>query len=572
MLFSSRSLDSVFMGLISNVTLRFFKEHPTLFTINMLLSILYVVDDVLIPFLTGKIVTFAQSGKSFKNELITIIVVLFMMQVVYVCTAWHDAIFFPKLENFVRHDMLVKIFEGLSEKFRELRLGQVMSRIVKIPPTLSALLELLKNFAFYFISFVITAFMIMRKDPTLGIVTLAIVLVVFIIILKSPKLCLERTQNQEKDSSNLDEQIEDMLRNLTTVYTSNNTSYELNRLKRYEDHFASSVLSTTTCIVRTRIIALILLGCMLAYFGHRCFTRIKAKKMQTGDFIEMFVIIVQWFGTLGWLSGNIREIVVNWGILMSYQKILTDNDNSIVDATYQHSTPNTQDIIVFKDVSYAVKGRNNPILNNVSFSIEQYERVAICGDIGSGKSTIVKMLVGLIKPTKGDVFINNMSIEDLPFEEIRKNIGYVAQNPQLFNRSILENITYGLSRTSEKKVEQLVHMLGLADAFDNLDKGIHSLAGKNGSNLSGGQRQIIACMRMLLMNPRIIVLDEVTSSIDKQTKKKLFTLFKTLFENKTIIIISHDDDMLSLATRRINIDKGMVLPEDELGKLFRKTI
>jgi ABC-type multidrug transport system fused ATPase/permease subunit len=550
------------MGFVVDSFIQFAKTNPILTTTNVSLSLTFPLDDVLVPYLTGKIVTNAQKGKEFKKHLILLVVILMSMQIIYAFTSWHDAIIIPRLQNFVRHNMLTDLIKTFSQRNKDLMIGEVMSRLVKIPMTLVDLYELSKNFVIpYLISFLITASMIIRKDKTLGIVTLVLVLIVFGIVLLSPSACLPTTQRQEQSVALLDEEIEDVLNNLTTVYTSNQSSFELDRLLKYEHNYEKAFSETMACIIRTRVFAIICLATMLSFFAYRCYTRIQSKQMNAGDFVEMFVIIVQWFATLGWFSGNIRDIVVSWGILESFDKIKNEHDTSVFDSSTISNAhmPESRNAIVFDNVLYTVKGRGTPILDHVSFTINQYERIAIVGDIGSGKSTILKLLVGLIQQTSGEIYVDGVSLKDMPLRDLRKKIAYVQQTTQLFNRSVLDNITYGVDSANLEKVSQLVYSLGVADAFDNLGNGLNSMVGKNGSSLSGGQRQITAYIRTMIMNPEIVVLDEVTASIDKKTKVKLFNVFNKMFEKKTVIMVTHDPDMLQLATRVITVEDGHII-------------
>jgi ATP-binding cassette subfamily B protein len=141
----------------------------------------------------------------------------------------------------------------------------------------------------------------------------------------------------------------------------------------------------------------------------------------------------------------------------------------------------------------------------------------------------------------------------MTLRDLRKQVTYVSQNPILFNRSIRDNIVYGLTNKPDNNyIKKLLYELGLDDMFLDLD----ALCGKNGSGLSGGQRQIIAIMRAYILNPSIIILDEITSSIDKNTKEKLFKVLEKLFENKTIIIVTHDPDLMKFATLKCEMIKG----------------
>jgi ABC-type bacteriocin/lantibiotic exporter with double-glycine peptidase domain len=134
-----------------------------------------------------------------------------------------------------------------------------------------------------------------------------------------------------------------------------------------------------------------------------------------------------------------------------------------------------------------------------------------------------------------------------------KHFGYITQNPVLFNRSIFDNIIFGNPGISRDTVVDLLEKFGLNEVFDKLEKGIDTSVGKNGSRLSGGQRQIVWFLRIYLQNPEILLMDEPTASLNEETKEVLWGLIKKGFADKTIIMSSHDDFLIKLATRKVKM-------------------
>jgi ABC-type bacteriocin/lantibiotic exporter with double-glycine peptidase domain len=135
-----------------------------------------------------------------------------------------------------------------------------------------------------------------------------------------------------------------------------------------------------------------------------------------------------------------------------------------------------------------------------------------------------------------------------------KRFGYMTQNPVLFNRSILENIQFGNPDVSRKEIVDLLERFKLNDVFNKLDKGIDTPVGKNGSKISGGQKQIIWFLRIYLQNPDILLMDEPTASLSPESKETIWTLIKEGFKGKTIIMSSHDDFLIKLATRKVKMN------------------
>jgi ABC-type bacteriocin/lantibiotic exporter with double-glycine peptidase domain len=185
--------------------------------------------------------------------------------------------------------------------------------------------------------------------------------------------------------------------------------------------------------------------------------------------------------------------------------------------------------------------------------IKKGERIALVGDIGAGKSTLLKIILGLIHPRSGDLFLNGKNYKTLKQIDIFGKFGYMTQTPILFNRSILDNILFSNPNSSRKQVEELLKEFGLDTVFNKLDKGIDTMVGKNGSKLSGGQKQVVWFLRIYLHDPEILLFDEPTASLSTKSKETLMKLINKGFANKTIIMASHDDFLIKMATRKVRM-------------------
>ena len=543
------------MNFVSTKFVEYYKQHPANTSLNVLLSMTFPIDDLLVPYFTSMIVNNVQNKKPWLKTFIILIIILLVTQVLYSLTSWHDAIIIPSMQNYIKHEIVADLLKKFEFSCKEPIIGEIMSRIVKIPLTLTVLYEQIKNYILaYFISFIITGIYIMTIDKTLGIVVLTCVIMVFIIVVFSPLRCMSATEKQENSLSKLDEESEDILRNINNIYINNQTQNELNRLKGYETTYEKLYMTTTTCTIKTRIIAIIILALMMSFVAYRSYTGINNGTLTIGAFVAIFLILTNWFNTFSWIIGSIRDMVINWGIIDAYEKMMNNQVDALPDKSvsrYDYSIIPPTSGILFYNLSYSIK--NKLIIDDITLYVPQYERLVIIGSIGSGKTTLFKLLLGLQKPTSGEIYIDGKPISSMNMKELRKIITYVPQHPVLFNRSILENITYGLPQKPDiNTIKSLIDELGLSDSFSDLN----ASAGKNGSNLSGGQKQIIAIMRAFLLNPKIIALDEITSSIDENTKEKLFKVFQRLFMDKTVIMITHDPAILKLGTKKCEMSHG----------------
>ena len=202
------------------------------------------------------------------------------------------------------------------------------------------------------------------------------------------------------------------------------------------------------------------------------------------------------------------------------------------------------------------------ILKNVSLKINQNEKIAIIGEIGSGKSTLGKLLIKLFDYDEGSIKLNNIELKDIEILSLRKIITYIPQHPKLFNRTLLSNLTYGSNNIKRETVVKLINSIKIKSIRDVLLTNLDKSVGKYGNNLSGGQRQIVWLIRSILQDSKMIILDEPTSSLDEENKLIVMDFIKSLSKNKTLILITHDMKLLKLVNRVIKFDKGKLIEDN----------
>lgn len=215
--------------------------------------------------------------------------------------------------------------------------------------------------------------------------------------------------------------------------------------------------------------------------------------------------------------------------------------------------------IELKDVSFAYTNSSEPVIKNLNMHIKQGQKVAIVGASGSGKSTLSKILLGLYEPSSGDIYFDNINFKELNKQTIRRQLGVVPQDICLFNKSILENIKMNKTNVSMEEVRKAASIAQIAEEIEAMPMGYHTLVSDMGLNLSGGQRQRIALARAILNNPKIIILDEATSSLDSVNEMKVSNYFKDI--GCTRIVIAHrlstiiDSDVIYV------MDKGEIIEQ-----------
>lgn len=226
--------------------------------------------------------------------------------------------------------------------------------------------------------------------------------------------------------------------------------------------------------------------------------------------------------------------------------------------------------IEFRNVSFTYPQSAKASLNNVSLTINPGEKVAIIGRIGSGKSTIQKLITSLYYADEGSVLIDGIDIKQLDPAELRKNISYVAQETLLFNGTVRENIIYRAPRASDEEIIQAANISGAMNFIQRNPKGFDLPVGEKGSLLSGGQAQAIGIARAILLNCPMILLDEPTNQMDNNSEQHFIKQMKPYLHNKTLILVTHKTSLLELVDRVIVMDEGNIVLDGPKAVVFEK--
>lgn len=225
------------------------------------------------------------------------------------------------------------------------------------------------------------------------------------------------------------------------------------------------------------------------------------------------------------------------------------------------SRPAFKGEIEFKNVSFKYPGSDELALNRVSFKIRPGEHVGLIGRMGSGKTTINKLILGLYQPSEGAILIDGIDARQIDPAELRRSIGYVQQDNHLFYGSLRENITLRHPHADDHSVLQAAQVGGIADFVNAHPKGFDLEVGERGDTLSGGQRQGVGIARAFVTQPQIVLLDEPTSAMDHSGEETVKRNIAQAAADKTMIVISHRNAMLELAERLIVIDSGQVVAD-----------
>jgi ATP-binding cassette subfamily C protein LapB len=215
--------------------------------------------------------------------------------------------------------------------------------------------------------------------------------------------------------------------------------------------------------------------------------------------------------------------------------------------------------IELRKVRFRYPAAEHFVLDQVSFTVNPGEKVGIIGRIGSGKTTIGRLLVNFYEPTEGEIFVDGVSIKQYHPAELRRQVGLVLQDPELFNGTVKDNILMSDPTASDQQLLEVARRAGVEEFVSRHPKGFDMPVGERGHLLSGGQRQAVALARTLLVNPRVLFLDEPSSSMDLATERQLIShLGQALRTDTTVLIATHRFSLLQLVSRIIVVDNGRI--------------
>jgi len=330
---------------------------------------------------------------------------------------------------------------------------------------------------------------------------------------------------------------------------------QLRLLSASSGHTAAFVQGSVT-------IAIVILGVYL----------IGARELTMGGLIACSMLASRAMAPIGQVAGLLVQYHTASTALSSLEEVM-QREVERPDGANFITRGRIEGAIEFKDVSFNYPGQSNASLRNVSFRLKAGERVAILGRIGSGKTTLEKLILGLYRPTSGAVLIDGIDLRQLDPAELRRHIGYVQQDVMLFYGSLRDNITLGAPLADDADVLKAATLSGIVELVNQHPEGFDMLVGERGESLSGGQRQGVAIARAMINDPSILLLDEPTSSMDHSSEEDIKKRLQQFVPGKTVVLVSHRTSLLDLVERIIVMDAGRIVadgPKEQVIQALRQ--
>jgi ATP-binding cassette subfamily B protein len=398
------------------------------------------------------------------------------------------------------------------------------------------------------------------------LITLATVVVYVVFTVQFTNWRMYYRHLANKLDSQAHSQAVDSLLNYETVKYFNNEKYEVDRYANtLRDWEQASVKSTFTMSLlnfgQATIIALGVTGIMIfAAQG------VVAGDMTIGDLVLVNALMLQLFVPMNMLGIVYRQITYSLADMDLLAKLLEESPE-VQDQPNAGELNITDGAIRFDEVSFSYT-RDRKILDKVTLEIKPGEKVAVVGPSGSGKSTIARLLFRFYDVSQGGIYVDDENIANCSQDSLRRHISMVPQDTMLFNETIRFNIQYGNPQASEQALHQAVSLANLDKLIAKLADGLDTVVGERGLKLSGGEVQRVAIARAILKNPKIIVFDEATSSLDTNTEVAVMKAIQKVTKNVTSLMIAHRLSTIVDADKIYVVDSGRVVEQGTHAQLL----
>jgi len=314
--------------------------------------------------------------------------------------------------------------------------------------------------------------------------------------------------------------------------------------------FANLATTFAFFIQQMTTVAVVLVGIFLVAEG----------ELTVGGLIACVILSGRALGPLGAAAQLMTRYHQAMTSLRSLNAIMEKPTERPPDKMFLHR-PHLRGEISFENVSFSYPNADIEVLKDISFKIRAGETVGFVGRVGSGKTTVAKMIIGLYPPTKGTILIDGTDIRQIDPVDLRRNVGYVPQDLFLFRGTVRDNITIAAPYADDADTLKVAQLAGIDDFISQHPKGYDLPVGERGDGLSGGQRQSIAVARALLRRPNILIMDEPTSSMDTRSEDVIKKQLPEVIAEKTLVLITHRSSLLSLVERLIVFDRGRIVAD-----------
>jgi len=449
------------------------------------------------------------------------------------------------------------------------KVGKIMSRVQNDVGQLQSLVsqDIITLMANALTLLTIAAIMLIM-NVKLGLLTLTFVPVLFIVVLFWQRRAREAFMNARQTISTVNDKIQE---GVSGVRVSQSMSRERVNLQEFEtvnrSNFQANMRATKLHAFMWPIMDILTSAAyalVLVYGGFQVLN----KTMEVGTLLAFLLYVQKFVGPVTRMTQQYTDIQ---NTLASGVRIfeLMDIEPQIKDSSAAIEMPVIKGEIDFQNVTFAYEN-DEDVLKEINLKIAAGETVAIAGQTGAGKSSLTNLITRFYDVRDGAVLIDGYNVKSVTQNSLRRQIGIVPQDPFLFSGTIEDNIKYGRPEATHEQVVKASRSAGAYDFISRLEKGFQTSVGERGSSLSAGQRQLVCMARAILIEPRILILDEATSSIDTNTERIMQESLHEISKGRTLVIIAHRLSTITKADRIIVLDNGRIIEIGSHSELMAK--
>ena len=542
-----------------------FKDNKKLFLIILVFSFIYGIGNVFVPIFIGN-----GLNNIVNNNILSIILILFFSYIILFLSEIFASISLNKISSSLskklRHNIFKKINTIKISYIDDMQIGDILNLI---NVDIENIVRVVNQTSFKILSGIVTilgiTIVIININLILAIILITSAPIMFII----SKFIVNRTNiyfiRRADKISDLNEYSEEIISKYKSI---KNYMYEKEAIQKFEQinnnlynislkaQFFSALTNPSSRFVINIIYILIgITGAILA----------QKNIISVGEISTFLIYVNIYTRPFNEITSYITEIQTGIVSINRIKAILDKEDESNIE---NNNMIKLKKCIEFKNVEFSYKN-NKKFIENLNFVVNKNEKIAIVGKTGSGKTTLINLLMKFYNINNGSILIDGVDIQNIPNKILRKNIGVVLQDSKLFFGTIKENISYGNEIIDESDIRNLEEKLNLDSFINRLYNGYDTII-ENENMLSIGEIQLINIARLLLLKPQIVILDEATSDLDIVTEKKIQNAIKEITENATSFIIAHRLSTIKNADKILYMEDGNIIEQGSHEELMRK--
>jgi ABC-type multidrug transport system fused ATPase/permease subunit len=545
---------------------RFIKPYRTIYFIGLFFLFGSSLANLAFPKLLGDLVN-AGDMSEFAQEINRIALIIFVLLIIQATFSYFRVVLFVRVTERTLADLRTFTYRHLIKLplsfFNKHRVGELNSRlsadIALLQETLtSTLAEFLRQIIIIvggITLLIITSF----KLTLFMLAVLPVVVLLSVFFGRFIRTLSKKAQNKVAESNTI---VEETLQGIQSVKTYTNEQYEIKRYKEKTDEIADvGIAGGKYRGAFSSFIIFGLFGALVAVIWKGAML-MAAGELESGQLFSFVLYSGFIGGTIGGMANVYSRIQRFLGATEDIFEILKTPEEEITEVTEVEDAFRLEGKIRFDQVNFTYPSRKNEqVIQNISFSIEKNQMVALVGPSGAGKSTIASLLLRLYEPTDGNIFYDALAGGDIPLSQLREQIALVPQDTFLFGGSIRENIAYGKPGAHEDEIVEAAKKANAWEFIERFPKKMETIVGERGTQLSGGQRQRISIARAILKSPKILILDEATSSLDSASEKMVQEAMEKLMEDRTSIVIAHRLSTIKKADKILVLEHGRLVEQ-----------